>query len=349
MVWTGLTALASPSWATAASLRHCTLVSLASVATTPIVVCRIAATWSRPGPDAARQRGSDLGGDRGQGCPLRRSRDAGDRGVVVGHQSGRPEFAGAAVVRGPGGIADHQRGDRRAVRQECARLSDPTLQPAGAGSGPGTDTAFGEHLGSRRGLRGTHRVAAEGGVRAGLERAAAGQVEDHRGRDDRHHVGRVLPHRKPDTGRAERIGDPGRGGQSVGRAAGQDERVDPLDGRPRVQQVGLAGPRGTAADVHPGDHAAGGSQDHRRTGQPTVGVGRPMADPQPGHVDQPTAAGGGAHPRLRSGWPPRRTPGNTAARRTPRRSRRSDGQSTYRPDRRRRCPVRRPGSGWCRR
>ena len=74
-------------------------------------------------------------------------------------------------------------------------------------------------------------------------------------------------------------------GQPVGAAATEHHRVHLLDQRPRIEQVGLPGARGAAADVHATDGAAL-AEHHRGAGQPALAVGGVVSDGEAADHDQ---------------------------------------------------------------
>ena len=140
----GRTARASPSWATAANLVHSALVSLALVATTPIVVFD-EGRRSPGSPDAARSAAVGR---------CRRSPKA-------------PRRAGALVDHGSAGVDDSQRSDDRSVGEGQAGRADAALDPAGERANAGPDGP------ERRGTVGPrHRPEPERGRRSAVESSA---------------------------------------------------------------------------------------------------------------------------------------------------------------------------------
>jgi len=149
--------------------------------------------------------------------------------------------------------------DRRRAESAAHRAGEPgDLADGCPGAGP--DVARRDRSLARRPRRAIAAVRARAHVRL----AAHGQVEEHRGRHDRHlrdagveadalllqvahHAGgRVEPERA---------------------AAGQHQRVHPLHGVARIEEIGLARARRAAAHVRPGDRAAPGEHD-RAAGRP---------------------------------------------------------------------------------
>ena len=182
------------------------------------------------------------------------------------------------------GVVHDQGAERRAVGHKPSRTSDPSgLCVVGSGhlrdgrAGPGTDPPFQRsHIplsGERRGIAGI-------GV-GSRQRVTDPEVEEDRGRDDRHrpHAGR-----EPDATLCKAAHDAVGGGQPECRAAGEADRVDSLDEGRRTKEVGLASARRRASDVDARDRSAVRSQDDSAAGEP--GRIGPVADAQPGNVAQ---------------------------------------------------------------
>ena len=74
------------------------------------------------------------------------------------------------------------------------------------------------------------------------EGATAAEVEDHRRRNDRNDLMRLEADRQANSGGLEAFHDAIRGRQPVRAAAGEHDRIHPLDHRCRIQQVGLEYP-----------------------------------------------------------------------------------------------------------
>ena len=95
---------------------------------------------------------------------------------------------------------------------------------------------------------------------------------------------RLETDRPPDSRRLETCHDAIRCRQPVRAPTGEDDRIDPVDHRRRVQQVCLASSRATAAYVDAADRAPL-RQHHCRPGQPAVAVRGVVADLKP--LDHP--------------------------------------------------------------
>ena len=170
-----------------------------------------------------------------------------------------------------------------AVRQRDAGRADaalhrapappilPTVAPAPA---PTLPSGTGAVAGGRRGL-----VAAVGG-RADLRVAAEAEVEQDRGRHDRHHAGGA--HVPADLPLLEIAHDALRGVEAVGAAARQHDRVDLVDHVERIEQIGLARARRAAALRHAAHGALAVDEHHGAAGRP-LGQ-REVADADARHV-----------------------------------------------------------------
>ncbi len=199
---------------------------------------------------------------------------------------------------------DRDEGAHRHPRREHgARRPDAAAQPAGAGSGPGADTPFVHRAVARREVGGPTLV------RAGVVTPRPGppEVEEDRGRDDRHDLTGSWAGRPATTLVGERRDDAVRGGQAVGAAARQDDGVDGVDEVAGVEQVGLAGAGPAAAHVDPTGRADG-RHDDARPGEPAGLVTGGMADPDARDVGDGVVRSGvhgtsmPAEPAAREGW-----------------------------------------------
>ena len=117
------------------------------------------------------------------------------------------------------------------------------------------------------------------------EDAAPPEVEEHRGRNDRDHLA-GLAHRPAHARGIQVLAHAVGGGQAERAAPGEDDGVDPVDEVARVEQVGLPGAGGAAADVDAGDRAVWRGQDHRRAREPAGLGARRVPDPYAADVGQ---------------------------------------------------------------
>src|SRR6266852_3688318 len=92
------------------------------------------------------------------------------------------------------------------------------------------------------------------------------EVEDHRGRDDRHDAGGT--HRQAAPALLEPAHHAVGGAEPVGRAAREQDRVDAVDYVAGVQRVELAGSGGAATDRAGGTHATFRPEYHAATRGP---------------------------------------------------------------------------------
>ena len=158
-------------------------------------------------------------------------------------------------------------------------------------AGPGADPPFERSLLALGG-----QGSGVAGVGIGeSQRVADAQVEEDRGRHDRH---RSYAGGEPDAALGEAAHDAIRGGQSEGRAAGEADGVDSLDEGGRTKEIRLARARRGAADVDSGHRPGVGREDDGAAGQ--AGRIGPVADPEAGDVAQREVLGHG--PMLAPGW-----------------------------------------------
>ena len=238
----GRMARAMPSWATAATLAAWAFVSEASVSTTPIVV----ASDGRPAAYAAART------SRSAGLGARSRLAAG------------PEPAGGRVDRRAGGVHHHGRGDRAPAGVPRSAYPKPPLipphrAPVPAPTQPDNGRSVDAAASARRPNSAVGRLP-KSPPRPRSKITAAGTI------------GTIWPGSadgKADAGRLQAGHHPVGGRQPVGAAAGQHDRMHPLDHRGRVEQIGLPGAGPAAADVHPADRAARASTTVVPVSQPS--------------------------------------------------------------------------------
>ena len=109
------------------------------------------------------------------------------------------------------------------------------------------------------------------------EHAAATKIEDDRRWDDRNHVIRLWTNWPPNSSCLQPVHDAVGCHQSVRAPTGEDDRIDPVDQRRRVQQVRLPGARAAATYVDPTDRTPA-RQHHCRPRQPALAVRGVVAD-----------------------------------------------------------------------
>ena len=276
-VCAGCSARANPSCALWASSRHAALSSAASVTTTTSVVF------------AGLPRTAPASGNRGVGTGARRSRN---RRAV-----GRDDVADRV---------DHgERRDARPRRPWCPRHRDRRARPHPGPAtcrpsrpAPAPTAPVSQRVGvGVGGHRGRVPVVGARGCAGTLE-----QVEDARGRDDRHRPGRG---REPLAAFGE-IAHHAVGGRQPERGtAGEHDRVDVRHGARRIEQVELTRGRrapahfaradGARREQHHG-HAGAVSGDipdaHSLDGKARHGV--IVAHASPGRLDRRARSGSGA-------------------------------------------------------
>ena len=179
-----------------------------------------------------------------------------------------PRQPGLRVEHRADGVHNDQRRNRRARRRTLlehdAGGADAALEGARARPGPGADASAEKLPAAGAGGRAVTEigVGAHGGV-------ADGQVVDDGAGDYRHDRPGL---RRAGFAQVDALAvflEPAHhavgGGEAVGTAAREQDGVHPLHRVRRVQQVGLAGARTTAADVDR-RHRTAGSQHHRASG-----------------------------------------------------------------------------------
>ena len=205
-----------PSCATAATRFACSLVSSASVTTTPIVVFAAGAR-SAPGAPRRRQRRDPLVAvvvpDPADAVGHHDRRDGRGAGLGAGHPHAARAWLVAAGLGDAGAGARPDRALARAGRSPPGRRRSRPPRPAGGG------------------------ITGE-------------QVEDHRAGHDRHpRPSRTSARRRAPPGSAC---TPAAALEAERAAAGEQDGLRPLGDGARPQPVGVEGARGPAAHVHAG-------------------------------------------------------------------------------------------------
>ena len=174
--------------------------------------------------------GSGWVGEAGQGAEFRPD-----------PQAGAQEFPGDGVDHAAKGVDRHQSPNPDALAQIKAGGPQSPLEIAsqGDGPGPGANIAEGEGAGGQIGARPAAELSRGAVAKVAAE---AFQIEEHRTGDDGHHP--ALTQGPAQALVFQPAHDPVRRCQAEGAAAGEDDGVDPVDQVHRVQEVGLASPRG---------------------------------------------------------------------------------------------------------